>query len=173
MFEESEKLLTFADSKRAADRAGRQLVAKALRGGHEVHLRVTGTSMLPAVRSGDILCVRPSVTAEFGEIVLFARDGRFFAHRVIARHDSNDGLQLLTRGDALATTDMPVRVVELLGTVTAISRRGRCVPVHIDGTSRWVRAASLAIRSVPLLAALAVRLDSIRFRFHERRLLRA
>jgi hypothetical protein len=168
--EKSEELLTVTDSRGARDRAGCELIAEALDAGHEVQLRVTGGSMLPAVRSGDVLRVRPSATAEPGEIVLFARNGRFFAHRVIAQPDFGCGLQLLTRGDALAAPDLPVRAVELLGTVMAIWRGGRCVPARIGETSRRVRAASLAIRRVPLLAPLVLRLDSIYWRFHLRRL---
>jgi Peptidase S24-like len=145
-------------------RAGCELIAEALKAGHEVCLRVTGTSMLPAVRSGDIVRVRPSASAEPGEIVLFAREGRFFAHRVTARRDCREGLQLLTRGDALPAPDLPVHAGELLGTVVAISRGGRGVPVRIGATSRWVRAASLALRRMPTLASLVVRLDSISWR---------
>ena len=57
-----------------------------------------------------------------GEIVLYAREGRLVAHRVVGKIDRQDGALLLTRGDRLKTTDPPVRPDELLGRVTHVLR---------------------------------------------------
>jgi hypothetical protein len=144
------------------DRAGCELIAQSLRAGREIRLRVTGTSMLPAVRPGDVLRVRPKTSAEVGQIAVFERDGRLFAHRVIAQIGAHGRPQLITRGDALAVYDPPVRADEMLGEVATIIRDGRIVPAGIGETALWVRAVSLAIRRLPRLAGLALRLNSIR-----------
>lgn len=99
------------------------LAADVLRAFGSLRLQVAGSSMLPAVRPGDVLTVRrqesPRVAA--GDIVLFARQSRLFAHRVL-RHS---GAMLITRGDALPAQDPPVSSAELLGVVTSISREGK------------------------------------------------
>ena len=144
------------------DRAGCALIVQSLRAGREIRLRVTGTSMLPAVRPGDVLRVRPRTSAEVGQIAMFERDGRLFAHRVIAQIGSHGRLQLITRGDALAVCDPPVSADEMLGEVATIIRDGRSVPAGIAETALWVRAVSLAIRQLPELVPLALLLNSIR-----------
>jgi len=47
----------------------------------------TGASMLPAVWPGDVLsvCRGSSTQALPGDIILFARQGRLFAHRVVEK----------------------------------------------------------------------------------------
>ena len=56
-----------------------------------------------------------------GDLVLFTRHGRLFAHRVVRRTDEC----LVTRGDGMAKTDPPVTGPELVGRVSQIDRRGR------------------------------------------------
>src|SRR5213594_1846470 len=102
-----------------------QLAAEALRSFGEVRLRVTGTSMLPSVRPGDVLFVRRQDAMEAlpGDIILFARDeGRLFAHRVVQKLNRRGELLWITRGDSLPQKDPPVSRQELLGRVTAILR---------------------------------------------------
>src|SRR5271156_4660404 len=97
------------------DRAGCELVAEALRAGSETRIRVTGTSMLPAVWPGDILRTRPlvEISPDKGSVVLFLRDGRLFAHRVVGR----SGAQLITCGHAVPDCDAPLAVADMLGIV--------------------------------------------------------
>jgi hypothetical protein len=82
--------------------------------------------MLPAILPGDTLVVesasRDSVNR--GDIVLFGRDRRLFAHRVVARPHSS---QILTRGDSMARPDPPVSADEILGKVSYIIRDGKCI----------------------------------------------
>jgi hypothetical protein len=81
--------------------------------------------MFPAVRPGDVLVLKRTGSSEVcsGDIVLFARDHRLFAHRVVA----SNGLTLLTRGDAMSAPDARVEENELLGRVSFIIRKGKCV----------------------------------------------
>jgi hypothetical protein len=107
----------------AAEDTVEGLAAEVLDRFGEVRLRVTGSSMLPSVRPGDVLTIRRCVMSavESGAIVLFTRDGRLFAHRVVARRNTH----LITSGDALEWQDPPVRPDQLLGRVVTLTRNGR------------------------------------------------
>ncbi len=88
----------------------------------EVRLRVFGTSMVPSILPGDLISVQSAALAGIfsGEIVLYSREGRLFAHRVVGRAGSHDDPRLLTRGDRLSHNDPPVSSSELLGRVTSV-----------------------------------------------------
>jgi signal peptidase I len=100
-----------------------ELAAEILRSSGQLRLGVNGWSMLPSVRPGDTLLVERTDPDDFtgGDIVLFMREQRLFAHRVVARTD----LSLQTRGDGLRAADPPVERNEVLGRVTLIRRGGR------------------------------------------------
>lgn len=108
----------------AALEAGRnELAAASLRSHGRLRLAVTGSSMLPAVRPGDVLMIRACdpAAACIGDIVAYTRDGRLFVHRVVGRA----GAAFITQGDALPFADPPVAAGELLGRVIKVVRRGR------------------------------------------------
>ena len=88
------------------DLSKNELAAQALRSFGELRLCVTGSSMLPAVRPDDELLIRCCRIDEAGpdDIVLFIRQRRLFAHRVVARSAAH----LVTQGDGLAEPDLPV-----------------------------------------------------------------
>jgi signal peptidase I len=101
---------------------GCELAAEVADSFGRVRLRVAGTSMAPAIRPGDLLSVEPADPAELspGEIVVFAREGRLIAHRLVG---IGNGF-LLTRGDRARRNDSPVSGAELVGRVTGIERGG-------------------------------------------------
>ena len=105
-----------------ADSVKCSLATKVLRDFGELRLRVTGSSMLPSLWPGDSLLIRRVRFTEItpGDLVLFARDERFFVHRVLKVADG----RLLTRGDALPVPDPLVGPDELLGCVQLIARDG-------------------------------------------------
>jgi signal peptidase I len=115
------------------------LAAEVLRSSGRLRLRATGASMLPAVWPGDILSVRSHDSAEAlpGDIVLFAREGRLVAHRVVERSLCQDRIQWVTRGDSVEGNDAPVSSHELLGRVTAIERGSRRLTPHQSVASRF------------------------------------
>ena len=92
----------------------------------EVRLRVFGTSMVPSVLPGDLISVQRAGISEIsiGEIVLYTRAERLFAHRVVAHHGGPEHLRLITRGDRLRRNDPPVTSNELLGRVISVVRGG-------------------------------------------------
>lgn len=112
----------------------------------QLRIRVTGSSMLPTVLPGDILSFRtcqPDSLAP-GGIVLIRRDGRLFAHRLLAR--TPDGL--LTQGDSLPQPDPSTPAADFLGVLVAQQRVGRDIPVSTAPRfGRWLmRHSALARR---------------------------
>jgi hypothetical protein len=93
------------------------LAEDVLRSAGELRLRVTGSSVLPAVWPGDVLSVRrrSATQALPGDIILFARQGRLFAHRVVERTIHQGAPYWITRGDRLDHRDPQVSPHELLG----------------------------------------------------------
>ena len=139
------------------DAVKRDLVAEVARDFGEVRLKVTGTSMLPAVWPDDVLTVRRRCATELlpGHIVLCYRNQGFVAHRLVR----NQGDCLVTRGDALPYEDRPFRDDEVLGEVVSIVRYGRSVdpsPAWWHGTGAWIlRHSELCTRMLLRLRRLA------------------
>lgn len=144
-----------------SDATACELAEEVIRKFGSVRLRVQGTSMLPAIRPGDTIEVERTHPREIapGEIVLYARDGRFFAHRVVRRSQTAQGTLLVTQGDRLQAADAPVSACELLGRVTFIERGRRRVPprARIGSLEKAVgrilrlsdRATGLYLRLIP------------------------
>jgi signal peptidase I len=101
------------------------LAAEVLCAGGSLRLMALGNSMLPSIWPGDVLCIEHKRGEEVvpGDIVLVARDGRFFIHRLMEKHESG----WVTRGDSLPQNDPPVEEVQVLGKVSTIHRKGRAV----------------------------------------------
>jgi signal peptidase I len=141
----------------------------------ETRLRVFGTSMVPSILPGDLISVRRSASVEIssGEIILYAREGRMFVHRVVGRDGGTDDALLITRGDLLRRSDPPVSSSELLGKVISIERGGRqlrtaCAP---GGFSRaFVRLLRTSGRATWLYVMLASGWESLFSRIFSRRL---
>lgn len=103
-----------------------ELAAEVLRTCGRLRLQVRGWSMLPAVWPGDTLLVEkiePGAVGP-GDIVLFTCERRLFVHRVVK--ELGDA-RLLTRGDAMSAPDPVVDRHELLGRISFIQRKGRCI----------------------------------------------
>ncbi len=124
-----------------------------LAAGGELRLAVTGRSMRPLLREGDYLVVRPlSGQPRVGEVVVYARAGRLWAHRLLARSPS--GRFLLTKGDARGRPDAPVGPEDLIGRAVAVERGGR--RTGLEGLAS--RLAGLAVSLSGPAAALGRRL---------------
>ena len=129
----------------AGEMLGCRLAAEVLRSSGRLRLRVTGTSMLPAVWPGDVLEVHRESTAEVlpGQLVLFERGGRLVAHRAVEKVRREGQTLLVTRGDRLEQTDPPVSPEELLGRVTWVQRGHRRLRPRL---TPWGRATSWVLR---------------------------
>jgi len=108
-------------------------------------IRVTGRSMWPLVRAGDLIFAK-SVSfdqVKRGQIAVFEREGRIIAHRVLSRIREVGAAceSLVTKGDLLDDRDSPVNPVEFLGIVIRIHRGQR----HIDLESLRYRAIGFVV----------------------------
>ena len=134
-----------------------ELALASLRASGRLRVRVAGSSMLPAIRPGDVISVRAGDPhdARPGEVVLFTREGRLFAHRVVRRSSG----ALVTRGDALADCDRPVQRDEFVGIVESVARGGRSFPARVR-VSPLGRAASAVFRRSALAGRLFTRMNA-------------
>jgi len=135
-----------------------EVFLEVLKSAGQARLAVTGTSMLPSIRPGDMLEVhRQGMEAILpGDVVLFLRNGGFAAHRVMEKAGEPDRTLLITRGDALRVPDSPVSPEELLGRVTAILRGGRRLDPRL---TPWARVASWFLARSEFCARVARRLS--------------
>jgi len=124
-----------------------QLAADAIRAFGKLRLKVTGSSMLPSVWPGDILSVRRAEISQVfpGDIVLFERDGRLCAHRVVDKIVAPDQTYLVTQGQQICSTDPPVSSRELLGLAASIERGRFRIDPRAGLRMRW-RILSLVLR---------------------------
>ena len=163
MRDEPQKLLSAArSSAEARDRAGCELIVEVARAGREVRLKVQGTSMLPSIRPGDILVVKPERKTSLGAVALVRREGRLFAHRAV-RHfeDDRGGSWFVTRGDTLRASDPPVPCSDVLGRVMAVVRDGNLMPLQ-PKRSRIGSLTSLMLRRFPALIPMIRPLSGVR-----------
>lgn len=130
-----------------------ELASDVLRSCGRLNLKVTGWSMLPVICPGDTLELERTNRHELstGDIVLFGRYRRLFAHRIV----KGSGRSIHTRGDALPYSDPVVAENELLGRVACIVRDGRRIhPGRKLSCSQ--RAVAGLVRSSDLLARVVV-----------------
>jgi signal peptidase I len=115
----------------------------------EVRVRVFGTSMAPSILPGSLIVVQRADVSEIsdGEIVLYSREGRFFAHRVVGRTRIGEQPALITRGDRLTYDDPPITSGELLGRVTCVQHGEGRVERQIQPAAQ-LGAANRAIRYI-------------------------
>lgn len=124
-----------------------------------LHTRASGGSMLPAIASGDLLTFRACTAADIapGQVVLTRYLGRLVTHRLVAC----DGRRVLTRGDALAATDLPLDADDVLGVLVKQKRRDD----HLHAGGRhWLRrqrAARWLIRRTQLVHRLFGRFPAL------------
>ena len=103
------------------------LAAEVLRTFGEFEFVAWGSSMIPAVFPGDTLIVRKETHERVcaGDVVLFARDGRFYAHRLVEKIETDGSVRLIARGDARDRDDPPFAEGDLLGRIETVIRRGK------------------------------------------------
>ncbi len=135
----------------------------------ELRFVAQGSSMLPSIFPGDTLLVsrQPAASVRPGHVVLFSREGRFCAHRVVRAIDVDARPFVVTCGDALTKEDSPVAEHELLGRVTAVLRFGK--PIELERMksvpSFWLR---WAVRHSDSVGTWLLRWHSLRTRLAQR-----
>jgi len=93
-----------------------------LNNGIDVRIETSGPSMLPFIRTGDKIIIRPEKKMNIGDIIVFKRDDQMVCHRVV-RVFGKDGIKYYqTRGDTHFSPDEPVTADQILGKVVRIER---------------------------------------------------
>ncbi len=114
------------------------LSAAVLERGDSLRFRARGHSMLPFIRDGDVLLVRPGLETRPGDVVLCrAGDGRLLAHRVARVHRQSHLCSILLQGDAYPWPDGLVPLDNVLGRVVAVERGMRRARLDA-GLLRWL-----------------------------------
>jgi hypothetical protein len=117
------------------------LLEQLLGEGTSVRFEVTGASMTPFIRSGDVvtLCPRSDGAVRLGDVVGVRRgQHRLLVHRVVG----NAGGELSTRGDATPSGDGTVEFESVLGVVTRLERGGKRVRFGLGPERRLIALAS-------------------------------
>jgi hypothetical protein len=112
--------------------------------------------MLPAIFPGDTLVIEPASSESVGkgDIALFRRDGRLFAHRASGKYGCASDFQIVTQGGGMANPDPSVSGSQLLGKVSFLVRDGRCLAtaktprLSMRAVAALVRRSSWAARVV-------------------------
>lgn len=108
----------------------RQLLSRSL----PVELRMSGSSMRPAIEDGDIITVEPitEVPVRQGDIVLYhSRFDTAVIHRVVRVERSSSERAVVTRGDAASHNDGPVPIHRVLGRVKLVERAGERIKLVV------------------------------------------
>jgi signal peptidase len=113
------------DMKHSVSLTAYELLEDILNSGAAIHTRVTGFSMAPFIRSGEVVTLRkvtPSVLRK-GELILFRNsEGRLILHRIVKiGSGKGDEVILQTKGDA-AGFDEPIPSWRVLGKVSRIEK---------------------------------------------------
>jgi len=103
--------------------------------GVDPRVRVSGRSMAPFLKGGEIVTIKkiPASALRRGDLVLFKDEvGNLLLHRLIYRKQlPGNQFVLHTKGDASKSFDPPVRCAGVLGRVSAIEKthpkRGRSI----------------------------------------------
>lgn len=107
--------------------------------GLSLRTKVTGRSMSPFLRGGEVLTIRrvPVSSLRRGDLILYKNlHGCPVVHRLVKRKRVDEGKSMfLTKGDALFSLDEPLADSEILGKVCRIETGLRSVGME---TTRWV-----------------------------------
>jgi signal peptidase I len=125
--------------------------------GLSLRTRVTGASMTPFLKGGEILTIRKVrfSSLRIGDLIFFkGRRGYLVLHRIIRRSWLNGCLNFHTKGDGTSALDEPVDEDHVLGKVSRIER---IVPhgktKHIDMESRLRKEINYLIAIVSIIRA--------------------
>lgn len=125
-------------------------------------LRVSGKSMLPWIREGDIVFLRQTPIREVvrGDVVVFRKNGTLCVHRVLATRGhaapGESHVSLITKGDATADADSPVSFGDVLGRVEFVYRRNREIPMASGWRRYFGKLLSLLSPATPWLRSFGL-----------------
>jgi len=101
------------------------LLAELLQSGAGVRIRVTGASMRPIIRSGDLVSIRRAPISDLhrGDIVWFINtDGKVMAHRILSKQTRTGKVYFHTKGDAQMEYDPWTPADKILGKIYKVEK---------------------------------------------------
>jgi hypothetical protein len=128
--------------------------------GRELRARFGGSSMEPALPDGSEVALRCGEVGAPGDVIAFLAGGRLIVHRIVAR--ATDGSWTLTRGDARALPDVPIRDASaIVGRVAGLCQGGtiEAVPAVHDSPARHgvLRLCSALVAASPRAGSVVLR----------------
>lgn len=117
--------------------------------GHAIEFRVLGGSMLPCIRNGSLIRVKPVDPQDLrlGDVIFYYNDTpNIVAHRLIGKYQSQGRLKLLARGDSLPRSAVEeVEPEQVLGRVVA-AQWGKGLTIRLD--TAWGRALGIVLAGI-------------------------
>lgn len=119
-----------------------ELLAEILQSGAAVRIQVTGSSMRPIIRSGDLVLIRKVSAPNLhrGDIVWFINtDGKYMAHRILHKQVRAGKVYFHTKGDAQVEYDPWTPADKIVGKIYAVEKGRPNRPsriLHLE-TSGW------------------------------------
>lgn len=130
-----------------------KLFEEILNSGTDLRVKVTGKSMSPFLRGGEILTIRKTSSSSLktGDLVFFRDiEGNPILHRLIRKKQNKDATYTLqTKGDALISPDHPFREDVLIGKACKIEK------ISPGTGSKEINLESSAWRKINYLVAVA------------------
>jgi hypothetical protein len=110
--------------------------------GSLLRITVSGASMEPALRSGDVILVRRSPAADLtpGDLVTFLADSGPVTHRIVLL---GPGDLITTKGDHSRHLDAPIRAAQIVGLVVARVRDDITREIAPGRRAAWTARLSL------------------------------
>lgn len=134
------------------------LFEEILDGGLSLRVRVTGRSMAPFLRGGEILTLKkePHEALRKGDLIFFKNSqGAPLLHRIVQKRKSSDKkITFRTKGDAVIAFDEPVQYQKILGKVCRIEKtNSRTESKFINMESRKWRMINAVIAWMSLITS--------------------
>ena len=129
-----------------------------LKGGSDIRVKVTGSSMFPFLNTGEIVTLKkvPPHSLRVGDILFFKDTlGHPTLHRLIDRRQFTDGkIVFQTKGDALIRFDEPISDDRFMGKVSKIEKINRGI------SQKYINLETLGRQILNFLIAIAQRYRS-------------
>ncbi|MBI5101212.1 MAG: signal peptidase I [Nitrospirae bacterium] len=123
-----------------------------LKSGLSLRVRVTGRSMAPFLKGGEVVTIKQAAASDLrrGDLILFdSPHGVQVLHRLVRKKRGAGGSHIYqTRGDALRTLDGPITSNEILGRVCSIEHN------HPTSGGRRTEMGSALQRTINYLLAV-------------------
>ena len=124
-----------------------------LKSGSALRVKVTGRSMTPFLRGGEILTLKKADCSSLkrGDLILFRNTAGYpILHRIVQTiREKSRAIAFQTKGDALIAFDDPVQENEILGKVCRIEKGPRSINMEtrIQGRLNYVIAVAGLLKS--------------------------